>query len=92
MIKNAPTLDQIKIACRHVVELQDTGMSENLAIRQLELFTNLYAKFRAIGHVNVDHVDQYTYWSKAARKAKATNPAAAPGTHLRCEHGTPVPH
>lgn len=87
--KNAPTIDQLKIACRHVIELMDAGVSENLAIRTLELFANNYAKVRVVGHVSPDHVSQYTLWSKAARKIKAANPKGAYSQYLRVEHGTP---
>jgi hypothetical protein len=89
MSKNAPTLHQIKITCRHVIELRKTGMTENIAIRPLELLTNSYAKFRVHGHVSPDHADQFAYWSKAARKAKAANPKVKYGGYLRVEHGTP---
>jgi hypothetical protein len=74
--KNAPTLHQIKMTCRHVIELRKTGMTENIAIRLLEQLTNMYGKFRVLGHVSPDHADQFDHWSKAARKAKAANPKA----------------
>jgi len=44
MSKNAITIEQLNTACRHVIELMDAGMTENLAIRNLELFANVYAK------------------------------------------------
>ncbi len=72
MSKNAITIEQLNIACRHVVELMEAGMTENLAIRSLELFANAYAKYRVLRHVNPDHADQYALWSKAAKKAKAS--------------------
>lgn len=89
MSKNAVTLEQVEIACRHVEELLASGVTENLAIRTLELFTNSYAKFRAMKSVNPDHVSQYKLWSRAARAAKAAHPNKAPGKYLRVEHGTP---
>ena len=87
--KNAPTLHQIKMTCRHVIELRKTGMTENIAIRLLEQLTNMYGKFRVLGHVSPDHADQFDHWSKAARKAKAANPKGKYGLYLRNEHGTP---
>jgi hypothetical protein len=87
--KNAPTLHQIKMTCRHVIELRKTGMTENIAIRLLEQLTNMYGKFRVLGHVSPDHADQFDHWSKAARKAKAANPKGKHGLYLRVEHGTP---
>jgi hypothetical protein len=92
MSKNAPTVEQLNIACRHVDELIDAGMSENLAIRSLEIYANIYAKFRALGESNPDYADQYDHWSKAARKAKASNPDRPYGQYLRVEHGTPRRH
>lgn len=89
MSKNAPTIKQIKIACRHVVELMNAGMTENLAIRHLELFSNGYAKYRLVGNANPDHVDQFILWSKTARKAKTAHPKRPVGQYLRVEHGTP---
>jgi hypothetical protein len=88
MRKNNPTIRQIKIACRHILELVDAGMTVNLAIRNLELYTNIYAKYRIMGNTNVDYADQYPIWSKSARKAKAANPKIAYGQYLRIEHGT----
>ena len=89
MSKNAPTIRQIKIACRHVSELVDAGMTENLAIRNLELYANIYAKYRIMGNANVDYADQYQVWTKAARRAEAASPTHAYGQYLRVEHGTP---
>lgn len=86
---NAPTLDHVKLCCRHVVEMMDAGISENLAIRILELMTDNYAKFRVFNQCSPNHVDQFDHWSKAARKAKAANPKGKPGTFLTVEHGTP---
>lgn len=92
MSKNAISIEQLKLSCRHFQQLRATGMSENLAIRSVELFANLYAKFRVVGRVNVDHVNQYGLWSKAALTAKRRNPTLSPGLHLRVEHGTPRRH
>jgi hypothetical protein len=92
MSKNALTIEQLKLACRHVLELIEAGMSENLAIRSLEIYANYYAKYRVLGKVTPDHADQYDYWSKAARKAKLANPNRPYGQYLRVEHGTPRRH
>src|SRR5258707_1292733 len=92
MSKNAPTIQQLNIACRHVVELIEAGMSENLAIRSLEIYANVYAKYRVHGEATPDHADQFDHWSKAARKAKAANPNRPYGEYLRVEHGTPRRH
>lgn len=90
MSKNAPTVEQLRMVCRQVVELMDDGgMSENWSIRLLEQMTNMYAKFRVFGKVVVDHADQYELWSKAARAAKAAHGQRPPGTYVRVEHGTP---
>ena len=89
MSKNAVTLKQLKLACRHVIELMAAGMSENHAIRSLELFANGYAKLRVVGTLAPDHARQYTLWSISARRAKKAHPKKASGSHLRVEHGTP---
>ncbi len=92
MSKNAPTIEQLNIACRHVLELTDAGMTENLAIRSLEIYANVYAKYRVLGAASPDHAEEYEHWSKAARKAKAANPDRPYGQYLRVEHGTPRRH
>jgi hypothetical protein len=43
-------------------------MTENNAIRLLELLTNSYGKFHVLGHVSPDHADQFDRWSRAARR------------------------
>jgi hypothetical protein len=88
MSKNTITLPQIEAACRHVAELIKLGMTENLAIRNLELFANVYAKHRIIGSTSPDHVTQFPLWSQAAR-AHRENGGELGGRHLRVEHGTP---
>ncbi len=89
MSKNTITIKQLKILCRHVNELRDAGCTENIAIRPLELGANIYAKDRIMGTTNPDHADQFKLWSKAAIKAKKTNPKLKYGHYLRIEHGTP---
>ena len=88
MSKNAITLPQIEVACRHVAELIKLGMTENLAIRNLELFANVYAKFRSVGSASPDHVDQFELWSQAALAHRASGGERG-GRFLRVEHGTP---
>jgi hypothetical protein len=89
MSKNAITIEHLNITCRHVIELMDVGMTENLAIRSLELFANVYAKMRVVGSASPDYADQYKLWSKAALLAKATDPKQKYAEYLRVEHGTP---
>ena len=88
MSKNTITLPQIEAACRHVAELLSLGMTENLAIRNLELFANVYAKHRIIGSTSPDHVTQFSLWSQAALAHRA-NEGELGGRFLRVEHGTP---
>ncbi|MBX7133440.1 MAG: hypothetical protein K1X67_12270 [Fimbriimonadaceae bacterium] len=87
--RNAITLDQIEAACRHVVELMSLGMTENLAIRNLEKFADTYAKVRIVGSASPDHVRQFELWSLAALRWQAEENGDAVGRCLRCEHGTP---
>jgi hypothetical protein len=89
MSKNAVTIEQLKIACQNVLDLRAAGMSNNLAIRNLEQFANIYAKFKTLGHVSPDHALQYDRWSVAALKLEAENPGRKHGEYLRVEHGTP---
>jgi hypothetical protein len=44
---NAPTIEQLAIACRHVDELRKAGCTENTAVRILELLADVYAKLKA---------------------------------------------
>src|SRR5262249_59421914 len=88
--KNAPTIEQLNMLCRHVAESMESGMSENWAIRLLEQVANMYAKYRVFGYVAVDSADQYTHWSKAALAAKAANPTLAAGRHFPFEHRPPT--
>jgi hypothetical protein len=89
MSKNTISIGQLRILCRHVIELQNAGLSENIAIRLLELCANIYAKDRNMGTTNPDRADQFELWSRAARKAKRSHPTWKPGRYLRVEHGTP---
>ena len=91
MGKNDLTIEQLKIACRHVDELVSAGVSENLAIRTLEVLTDTYAQTRTGGIPKVWSVNNIPHeqWSLAALQAKKRKPRAKPGTYLRVEHGTP---
>src|SRR5262245_42959248 len=90
-IRNQVTIDQLKIACRHVKELVKAGVTENLAIRTLELFADVYAKVHLGGSPTPHQVNQVPLqqWSIAARKLRDENPLANGGQHFRVEHGTP---
>ena len=76
MSKNDPTIEHLRLACRHVNELIDAGVTENLAIRTLELFADNYAKVQNGGTPSPHHVNQVPrlQWSLAALKAKKNNP------------------
>ena len=87
--KNRPTIEHLHIACRHVDELIAAGVTENLAIRTLELFADVYAKLLTGGSATPHHVNQVQLWSVAALKLKAAHPNAKPRDHFRVEHGTP---
>lgn len=89
MSKNAITIDQLKVACRHVEEMMTAGVTENLAIRTLELFADVYAKLHIGGSATPHHVDQVELWSIKARKLRDALPEAKPRDYFRVEHGTP---
>ena len=86
---NAISIEQIIIACRHVDEMLDVGVTENLAIRTLELFTDVYAKVHFGGSVTPHSADQVGLWSIEALKARTKNPNEKLGQIVRVEHGTP---
>jgi len=89
MSKNAITVDQLKLGCRHVEERMAAGVTENLAIRTLELFADVYAKLHVIGNASPHHVDQVELWSIKARGIRNAVPDVKPRDHFRVEHGTP---
>lgn len=89
MSKNKITIDQLRLACRHVGEMQKQGVTENLAIRTLELFANIYAKLSMGGRPSPDHVSHYTLWSREARRLKKKKSNGKPKDMFRVEHGTP---
>jgi hypothetical protein len=91
MNKNKPTIKQLKICCRHVDELINAKMSENHAIRTLELIGDMYAMTYAGGKASVFKVSLVPrdQWSLAALRARKHKPNAKAGSYLRVEHGTP---
>ena len=91
MSKNRISIDQLSLACRHVEELTAAGVTENLAIRTLELFADVYAKLHFGGSATPHHVEQVPrkQWSIEAKRRKAQYPNARALDHFRVEHGTP---
>ena len=91
MSKNAVTVEHLRLACRHVKELLGAGVTENFAIRTLELFGDVYAKRHkgGKGQTSPHHVTHVELWSLAAIAVRDANPTAKAGSHFRVEHGTP---
>jgi hypothetical protein len=87
--KNALTIEQLALTCRHFEEMIAAGVTENLAIRILELFADVYAKVHMGGNATPHHVRQVALWSVEARKIRNHNPNAIPKDNFRVEHGTP---
>jgi hypothetical protein len=87
--RNDVSLNQIQIACRHYQEMRAANVTENLAIRTLELFVDVYAKVHSGGTPAPHHVSQVRQWSTKARELKKRKPHAKPKDHFRVEHGTP---
>ena len=74
------------MACRHVDEMLKEGITENLAIRILELFVDVYSKLLNGGSATPHNAGQVEYWSLAAHKVKNHRPY---GKFVRVEHGAP---
>ena len=89
MSKNAITVQQVQLACQHVQEMMEAGVTENLAIRTLELFVDVYAKLLTGGSATPHHVDQVDLWSLEALEIRKKNPDVKPKDYFRVEHGTP---
>jgi hypothetical protein len=91
MSKNKPTIRQLELLCRHIIELEQAAMTENHAIRTLELVADIYAKTHKGGKASVHKAKDVpeNQWSLAALEARRNNPSVADGTFLRVEHGTP---
>jgi hypothetical protein len=90
-LKNKISIQQLRLACRHVDEMLSAGVSENFAIRLLEHFADVYARiFKGGTGIGAPlHVRHIELWSKAAIKLKKQRPNLKPRDHLRVEHGTP---
>ncbi|MGA7871583.1 MAG: hypothetical protein WCA22_11865 [Candidatus Binatus sp.] len=89
MSKNSITIDQLKLACRHVNEMIHAGVRENLAIRTLELFADKYAKLKKLKKTGPNNVNQVKLWSIKARNLLDAKPDAKPRDYFRVEHGMP---
>ena len=89
MLKNAITIDQLNLACHHVEEMIASGVTQNLAIRTLEFFADVYAKLLMGGSPTPHHVSQVELWSVKARNLRKNNPEGKPKDLFRVEHGTP---
>ncbi len=87
--KNKVTIEQLMLDCRHVDEMMAAGVTENLTIRTLELFADVYAKLHHGGSATPHHVNQVSLWSVNARKLRDAMPDAKPRDYFRVEHGTP---
>jgi hypothetical protein len=87
--KNVVTIEQLALTCRHFQEMRDAGVTENLAIRTLELFADVYAKLHMDGSATPHHVKQVELWSVEARNISEQLPNARPKDYFRVEHGTP---
>lgn len=88
---NDVSIDQLQIACRHVLELMAAGLTENMSIRTLELLADVHAKRFCGGSATPHHVDQVepVDWSLAALAVRGENPHGLPKDLFRVEHGTP---
>lgn len=82
-------MEQLNLACRHVGEMMTAGVTENLAIRTLELFADVYAKLLMGGSPTPHHVSQVELWSVKAKHLRKKKPDGKPKDLFRVEHGTP---
>lgn len=89
MSKNRITIEQLALACKHVDEMMSLGVSENLAIRTLEIFADVYANMAHGGSAVPHAADRVQLWSIEAKKLKDQHPNDPRGLHVRVEHGTP---
>ena len=87
--KNRITIEQVRLACRHVHEMLSAGVTENLAIRILEHFVDVYSKLHNGGAAVPYTVNHVKLWSVEAIKLWEKNNKQRPGSYLRVEHGTP---
>lgn len=89
--KNSISLAQLSLACRHVEEMREVGITENFAIRLLELFADSYARQNS-GGKNVFaplHAKDITLWSTKAKAIQKNGLRGKHGQYVRVEHGTP---
>jgi hypothetical protein len=63
MSKNAITIAQLELSCRHLEEMVAAGITENLAIRTLELFADVCAKLRVVGNTSSLYAREIKSWS-----------------------------
>lgn len=89
MFKNDITIEQLELACRHVEEMKNAGVTENLAIRTLELFADIYANIQQNEIRSVHHVDHVKLWSRKAKNIRRAIPDGKPKDSFIVEHGTP---
>lgn len=90
MSKNQVSIEQLKLCCGHVVELTKAGVSENLAIRTLELVVDVYAKLHKGGAATPHHIRDVELWSLEARRLRGRlDPSFRPKDYFIVEHGTP---
>jgi hypothetical protein len=87
--KNRITIDQLEIACRHAEEMMAAGVTENLAIRTLEHFVEVYSKLQMGATATPYHVDKVKLWSIKAKNLRIAMPDAKARDHFRIELGTP---
>lgn len=88
--KNKITISQSSLACQHVKEMRAAGISENLAIRTLELFVEVYSQLQVGSSASPYNVNKVELWSIDAKALKRRLPSnAKPGRYFRIEHGTP---
>jgi hypothetical protein len=72
--RNAVTIAQLELACRHTEEMMAAGVTENMAIRTLELFVDVYAKLHIGGAASPHHVDDVKLWSVDALRLRNRMP------------------
>ena len=87
--RNHITITQLQIACRHFQELRTANVTENYAIRTLELFVDSYSKILHGSAPIPHHVDHVKLWSIQAQSIRNSGISYKPRDYLRVEHGTP---
>src|SRR5690348_14416235 len=71
---NHITIPQLLLACKHYSEMRGAGFTLNLAIRNLELFSDTKAQQVTRGMAAPLSAEKEKRWSKAAIKEKKANP------------------